>query len=272
MRDADVSRKRTFRSRAAGAGIGALAVAGWGLLARVYPVYILPSPLEVIARAASALGQGLPLHFAVTAAEALGGFLIGAAIALPLGYLLARIAWLERAVAPYIVASQAVPIVALAPLLIIWFGFGPVSKLLVAALVAFFPVLTNVVVGLRRIERNAYELMAVMGASRWQVFAKLEIPGALPVMLAGFRVGLALSVIGAVVGEFVSSDTGLGYLVNMSAGMLDTPLMFVALFSLALLGISFHIILLLVERHWFSWFGRPIAGRPDENVTGGDVE
>lgn len=231
----------------------AFLVGVWWALSRAYPVYILPSPDAVAVRALESIEQGLLRHFLVTAGEAAGGFTLGAVIALPLGYAMARLPWLERAMAPYLVASQAIPIVALAPLLIIWFGFGLTSKILVAAMVAFFPVLINVVVGLRRTERGVYELMQVLGASRWQVFTKLEIPGAIPVLFAGFRIGLALSVIGAVVGEFASSDRGLGYLVNMSAGMLDTPLLFVALFALGLLGVSFHLLLRAVEASCLPW-------------------
>lgn len=233
-------------------GLAVILGAWWGL-SRVYPTYILPSPGLVAWRAVESMKQGLLRHFLVTAGEAAGGFALGTLVALPLGYGMTRLPWLEKAASPYLVASQAVPIVALAPLLIIWFGFGLVSKVLVAALVAFFPVLINVVVGLRRTERGHYELMQVLGATRWQVFAKIEIPGALPVLFAGFRIGLALSVIGAVVGEFASSDRGLGYLVNMSAGMLDTPLLFVALFALAVLGMSFHGLLRLIEAFCLPW-------------------
>ncbi len=225
----------------------------WGL-STIYPPFILPSPPVVLARAADVLHSGLLIrHFLVTAGEALSGFFIGVLAALPLGYLMAKKPWLEKASAPFISASQAIPIMALAPLLIIWFGFGPASKVLVAALVTFFPVLTNIIVGLHSSEPRAYELMAVLGASKWQIFKKLEVPAALPVVFAGLRVGLALSVTGAIVGEFTSSDRGLGYLVNMAAGMMDTPLMFVALFSLAILGLLFYAALDLVRRILLPW-------------------
>lgn len=246
--------RKKINSRVASLILAVLIVFIWWWLSRSFPVYILPSPGTVLARGYTYAREGpLLQHFWVTANEALGGFFLGSIVALPLGYLLAKVPWLEEAVAPFLSASQAIPIVALAPLLIIWFGFGLTSKILVAALVAFFPVLTNLVVGLRRTDPRAYELMAILGATRWQVFTKLEVPSALPVMLAGFRVGLALSVIGAVVGEFASSDKGLGYLVNMSSGMLDTPLLFVALIALAILGISLHLLLLLVQRLLVPW-------------------
>lgn len=243
-----------WAGRMAALGFLALIILAWWGLARVYPPYILPAPGTVWIRGVAMVKSGeLLRHFLITGGESLGGFAAGALIALPLGYVMARLPWLERALAPYLVASQAVPIVALAPLIIIWFGFGLTSKVLIAALVAFFPVLINVVVGLRNTPPRMYELMRVLGADRWQVFAKLEVPGALPVLLGGFRVGLALSVIGAVVGEFASSDRGLGYLVNLSAGMLDTTLLFVALISLAMLGTIFHLLLVLAERILASW-------------------
>ncbi|HAH97506.1 MAG TPA: ABC transporter permease [Firmicutes bacterium] len=220
----------------------------WWLLSNFYPPYILPSPGSVIARLIAEVAKGPLLeHLAVTAGESLLGLLLGASLALPFGYLLARSDWLEKAVSPYLVAAQAIPTVALAPLIIIWFGFGLISKVLVASMVAFFPICMNMIAGMRRVGRNQYDLMRIFGASTWQIFAKLELPTALPVLLTGLRMGMAFSVIGAVVGEFASSDRGLGYLVNVSAGMMDTALMFVALITLAILGISFHLLFRLVE-------------------------
>ncbi|MBO8127309.1 MAG: ABC transporter permease [Firmicutes bacterium] len=248
--------KERIGTRAMTLGFAAAFIIIWWWLSQIYPTYILPSPGTVLARGIQYTRGGLLFkHFLITAGESLGGFFLGSLVALPLGYLMAKVPVLEQALAPFISASQAIPIVALAPLLIIWFGFGVTSKVLVAALVAFFPVLTNLIVGLHRTEPRAYELMSILGASRWQVFTLLEIPSALPVMFAGFRVGLALSIIGAVVGEFASSDRGLGYLVNMSAGMMDTPLLFVALFSLTVMGISFHLALLWVEKVFIPWAG-----------------
>jgi NitT/TauT family transport system permease protein len=220
----------------------------WWLLSRFYPPYILPSPGNVIMRLITEAKKGPLLgHLAVTAGESFVGLLLGASLALPFGYLLARITWLEKAVSPYLVASQAIPTVALAPLIIIWFGFGLTSKILVAAMVAFFPICMNTIAGIRRVGKNQYDLMRIFGATTWQVFAKIELPTALPVLLTGLRMGMAFSVIGAVVGEFASSDRGLGYLVNVSAGMMDTTLLFVALITLAALGISFHLLFLLGE-------------------------
>jgi NitT/TauT family transport system permease protein len=161
---------------------------------------------------------------------------------------------LERFLSPYIVASQSVPIVALAPLLIVWFGFGLLSKMLVCALTIFFPVLINTIVGLRSVEEELMDLMRSLRASRWQVLRYLELPAALPVLLGGLKVGVTLSVIGAVVGEFAQSDRGLGFLVNLAnRGLFDTPLMFVALFVLMTIALGLYGLVTAVEALLLRW-------------------
>jgi len=170
-----------------------------------------------------------------------------------LGYLLAKSPGLERLLSPYIVASQSIPTVALAPLLVLWFGFGLTSKVLVCALIVFFPILVNTVVGLRGVDSRYHELMRSFSASRWQVFTKLEVPAALPVFFGGLRVGVTLSVIGAVVGEFVGADRGLGFLVNVARGLYDTPLMFVAIFTLVAMALTLYGAVTLLERALISW-------------------
>jgi NitT/TauT family transport system permease protein len=151
------------------------------------------------------------------------------------------------------VASQAVPIVALAPLLVIWFGAGSLSKVLVCALTLFFPVLINTVVGVRSVDVELRDLMRSLQASRWQVFALLELPAALPVLFGGLKVGVTLSVIGAVVGEFVGADRGLGFLVNLARGLFDTPLMFVALFTLMAIALALYLIVAVLEGWLLKW-------------------
>ncbi|MHB1295408.1 MAG: ABC transporter permease [Anaerolineae bacterium] len=234
----------------------------WDLFVRWqgYPAFLLPSPAAVWERFSAVLRDGsLLTHTLVTLREVLGGLVLGLSVAVVLGYLLAKSRPLERVLSPYLVASQAVPIVALAPLLVIWFGFGPLSKMLVCALTLFFPVLINTVVGIRGVDRDLIETMRSLQASRWQVFRYLELPAALPVLFGGLKVGVTLSVIGAVVGEFVGADSGLGFLVNVARGLFDTPLMFVALFTLMAIALVLYLLVSALERSLLWW------RQPEEN-------
>lgn len=233
------------------AGVGA-----WWLLARLtgLPAFILPGPEDVARRFVRALGDGsLARHTAATLTEVLLGLAIGILVATILGYLLAKSRSLERVLSPYIVASQAIPIVAIAPLLVIWFGPGRLSKVVVAALIVLFPVLVNTVVGVRSVPDQLYDLMRSLRATRWQTFRKLELPAALPVLLGGLKVGATLSVIGAVVGEFVGADEGLGFLINLGRGMYDTPLVFVAIFTLVVLALALYGAVSGLEKWLLSW-------------------
>lgn len=229
----------------------------WGLVGRLggYPTFLLPTPGQVWAKFLVVAADGtLWYHTSVTLVEILGGLALGLTAATLLGYLLAKSPVVERFLSPYIVASQSVPIVALAPLLIVWFGFGLISKVLVCALTIFFPVLISTIVGLRSVEEDLMDLMRSLHASRWQVFRYLEVPAALPVLLGGLKIGVTLSVIGAVVGEFAQSDRGLGFLVNLAnRGLFDTPLMFVALFVLMTIALGLYGAVSAVEVLLLRW-------------------
>jgi len=219
-----------------------------------YASYILPTPGRVYSRFVKLLASELLwMHIRVTLGEIFAGLGLGVTSAFLLGYLIARSRSLERILSPYIVASQAIPIIALAPLLVIWFGFGPLSKVVVTALVIFFPLLVNTVVGLRSVERDLRDLMRSLGADRWQMFRWLELPAALPVLFGGLKIGVTLSVVGAVVGEFVGADRGLGFLVNLGRGLLDTPLMFVAIFLLVMIALLLYGLVALLEGVLLSW-------------------
>jgi len=233
-----------------------LAIAGWELTARLagLPAFILPSPAQVAERFLRALGDGSLLwHASVTLLEVLLGLFFGVFMALFFGYAIAKSHLFERLVSPFLVASQAVPIVAIAPLLVIWFGPGMFSKVLICALIVFFPVLVNTVVGLRAVPRSLYELMRSLRASRIQMLRLLEIPAALPVFLGGLRIGATLSVIGAVVGEFVGADRGLGFLINVGRGQYDTALVFVAILTLVALALMLYGLVLWCEGRLLAW-------------------
>jgi NitT/TauT family transport system permease protein len=228
----------------------------WELIVRLgdYPPFILPSPGRVYAKFLVVSRDGtLWRHTQITLVEIFGGLALGLTVATLLGYILAKSRLVERILSPYIVASQSIPIVALAPLLVIWFGFGSLSKILVCALTLFFPVLINTIIGIRSVERDLVDLMRSLEATRWQVFTMLEVPAALPVLLGGLKVGVTLSVIGAVVGEFVGADRGLGFLVNLARGLFDTPLMFVALFTLVAIAVSLYVAVAALEGLLLSW-------------------
>jgi NitT/TauT family transport system permease protein len=223
-----------------------------------FPAYMLPSPANVLARLLLALGDGSLLrHSAVTLGEVLAGLGLGVTSATALGYLLAKSRALEKILAPYIVASQAIPVVAIAPLLVIWFGSGLFSKVLICALIVFFPVLINTVVGMRSVPDDLRDLMRSLQASRWQTFTLLEVPAALPVFLGGLRIGATLSVIGAVVGEFMGADRGLGFLINQGRGIFDTALVFVAVFTLIVMALVLYGAVIILERRLLSWQQRP---------------
>lgn len=235
------------------------AIAGWELTARLtgLPPFILPSPLMVAERFLRALSDGSLLrHAAITLQAVLLGLFLGASAALLFGYAIAKSRLFERLVSPFLVASQAIPIVAIAPLLVIWFGPGMFSKVLICALIVFFPVLVNTVVGLRAVPRSLYELMRSLRASRAQIIRLLEIPAALPVFLGGLRIGATLSVIGAVVGEFVGSDRGLGFLINVGRGQYDTALVFAAIITLVALALALYGIVILLEHRLLAWQNR----------------
>lgn len=233
-----------------------LTFVGWEVISRVsgLPAFILPSPGAVADRFLRSLAdRSLQRHTWATLLEVLGGLTLGLSIATFLGYALAKSRTIERLLAPYIVASQAVPVVAIAPLLVIWFGPGKISKVLISALIVFFPVLVNTVVGVRSVPEDLRDLMRSLHATRWQIFTKLEVPAAMPVLLGGLKIGATLSVIGAVVGEFVNADEGLGFLINLGDGLYDTALVFVAVFTLVIMALSLYGLVTGLERRLLEW-------------------
>ena len=233
-----------------------LALILWEVVARAanLPAFILPPPSLVFERFVQAAGDGTLLrHTAATLLEVVLGLLAGTLLAIFTGYWIARSRMFERLISPYLVASQAIPVVAIAPLLVIWFGPGMGTKVLICTLIVFFPVLVNTVVGLRAVPEELRALMRSLRATRWQQLRYLEIPAALPVFLGGLRIGATLSVIGGVVGELVGSNRGLGFLINVGRGQFDTALVFVAVFTLVTLALVLYALVMLLERRLLSW-------------------
>ncbi len=237
-----------------GAALLSFAVFGafWKLVTVVggYPDYILPAPEVVAERGLRAIVSGiLWQHTAVTLVEIVLGFAVGAVAAIATGVALGKSLLIERVLSPYIVAAQAVPILALAPLLDIWFGGGLLARVLICALIVFFPIAIATMVGIRSTDPLLAEMLRSLGATPRQLTTRLEIPSALPVIFGGLRVGVTLAVIGAVVAEWAGASSGLGVLINIAnQGLFDTPLMFVALTTLAVIGLAFYGLVVLVER------------------------
>ncbi len=215
-----------------------------------YPPFVLPPPFSVAESFVRAWTDGTMWpHFETTLVEVALGFAIGAAAAVLAGLLLARSRLAERLLSPYIVAAEATPILALAPLIALWFGTGLVSKLVICSLIVFFPVAVATMVGIRSVDARLLEMGRSFRATRLQLVTKLEIPAALPAILGGMRVGVTLAVIGAIVAEWAGGDQGLGVLVNLARGSLfDIPLMFATLLTIALLGVLLYLLMVLIER------------------------
>lgn len=215
---------------------------------------VLPTPLQVADEARAELASGVLLaNTGTTLGEALGGFALGAAVAAVAGYATARLRALDLIVSPFIAAIQAVPAVAIAPLIIAFLGFGLWPKVLVCAVVVVFPLLITTITGLRGIERDYRDVARVFGASWLQTLRMVELPLAAPVLLSGLKLGVTLALVGAVVGEFVASDSGLGFMINASTASFQTAPRYVALLALALLSIILFGLVSLIERIVLRW-------------------
>lgn len=224
------------------------------VLAKIYPPFIIPPPLQVVNKGIQVIGDGsLFYHAGVTFGNVLAGLFVGLALAVSLGYLIAKTPLLEDFLSPIIVAVQSAPVVAYAPLLVIWFGSGPTSKIVTGALIVFFPMLLNTVVGIRNVPQPLRDLMLSMRATRWQTFTKLEVPAAMPVLMSGLKISATLAVIGAVVGEFISANAGLGFLINLARSQYDTPLVIIAVLTLTLIARFLYGVVSVIERFTLSW-------------------
>lgn len=231
-----------------------LIVLVWDLVVRVFKIapYLVPAPMLVLDTIVQDW-RTLGVHTLWTTGAILAGFLAAALVAIPLAMLIVVSPLLRRLLYPPMVATQAIPKIALAPLFIVWFGFGLVPKIAVAFLIAFFPIVIDTIVGLRSIDPSMVQLARSMGAPPHRIFLKLRLPNALPMIFGGLKVASALAVVGALTGEFVGSDKGLGYVLVQASGNLNTALLFATLVILSVVAMAFFYAVEVIERILIPW-------------------
>ncbi|MBI4338404.1 MAG: ABC transporter permease [Chloroflexi bacterium] len=217
------------------------------------PAWKLPAPSAIAVELAASRALYLR-HTWVTLAEALLGFGFAFIGGVLLAALMAQSRTFLRAAYPILIASQTIPIIVVAPLLLIWVGYGLTPKIIVVVLIAFFPIVVNTLDGLRSVDPDMVNLMRTLGASRWQIFAKVRVPGAMPFLFSGTRVAVTFSVIGAVIGEWVGSSAGLGYLTRISVPLFLTARAFGAVVILAVMGILLFLAVAALERLALPWY------------------
>ena len=238
-----------------------LLAVGWELWTRIadIKVYIVPPPSAVLERLFGDIGY-FARHGGITLWEAMAGFGAGTTVALTGATIMAHSRLMERSLFPLAVLVKVTPIVAYAPLFVIWFGFGWMPNVLVAALICFFPVLVNAMIGLRSVNPEALDFFHSIHASPREIFLKLRVPSSLPYLFAAFRISIPLSVIGATVGEWFSGDRGMGSVIVVAYHNLDTPTLFSAMLTLAFIGISLTMLTSYVERRVLFWHESTISG------------
>jgi NitT/TauT family transport system permease protein len=240
-------------------------IIGWDLCIRLFkiPQYLIPTPWQVVQQLFKEWPmlwrEALPTLYAT-----LGGFVLSALVGVPIAMWIAYSRLVESFVYPLLVFSQSVPKVAIAPLFVVWFGFGVIPKVIAAFLLGFFPVIVATVQGFKSIEADVIDLARSMGASPLKVFIKFRLPQAMPAIFSGLKVSVTLAVVGAVVGEFVGSNSGLGYVLQKANGTFDLPLMFAALVILSMIGVLLFLVLELIERWVLPWHA---SQRHDMQVT-----
>jgi ABC-type nitrate/sulfonate/bicarbonate transport system permease component len=235
-------------------GLIALMLLFWELwvLVRDTPAWYLPAPSAIL-RALVSNWALIRSDAWVTLQEVLVGFLAAVLVAVPVAIAIQRFVIIERALYPIVVATQAIPLVALAPLLLIWFGHGIMPKVVMVALISFFPIVVSLVDGLRSADKETLDLLRTMGASNWQRFRLVEVPSAMPAFFSGAKIGMAVAVIGAVIGESSGSNAGLGHAISLYGASLKTPLVFACVLVLALMAIGLFGVIALIERLAMPW-------------------
>ena len=214
--------------------------------------YLLPGPVSVVR---AALNFSIPwhTHLAVTTLEILGGFALAGAAGVALGVAIAWSPTIARALVPFLVFVNTLPKVAVAPLFLLWLGYGIVPNVLIAALIGFFPVVINTAVGLTQVDDELLDLGRAFGAPTWKVFLKIRLPNALPYVLLALKITATAAVVGAIVGEFVASQAGLGMVIVNAQTNLNTPVAFAALLWISIIGLALYGVVCLVARRWAPW-------------------
>ncbi|WP_420894582.1 ABC transporter permease [Streptomyces scopuliridis] len=276
-RDREVSGVAERNGPGAGERLARAVEAGWrpvALLAGCFAVwwiiaaaelvepYLVPSPgatLDVLTGKADYLWQ----HTWVTTYETLLGFVIAVVVGVLAAVVMVYSSTVEKTLYPILLFAQVVPKIAIAPLFVVWLGFGITPKILIAVLIAFFPVVISMVTGLKAVDPEMLQLSATMGAKPWQTFAKIRFPASLPHLFSGLKVAVTLAVTGAVVGEFVGANEGLGYVILQANGNLDTPMLFAGLLVMSLIGVVLFVLVEIAEKLLLPWH----ASRRDTNVT-----
>ena len=240
-----------FKARLVAVALLIVLLGAWELFARQSGVsaLVLPAPSAVAAALWTGLASGYFWPHIVSTLQALVlGLAAGAAIGLLAGMALAEFEFLDRVLTPYVVVSQVVPKLALAPLFVLWFGFGMLPTVLITALICFFPLMENTLTGLRQVDAQRLQLFQMLGATRMQTLLRLKLPTGLPAILAGLRVAVVLALVGVVVAEFMGASKGLGAVIIAAQGMMDTTLMFAALVLVAVIGLLLYQLCLVLER------------------------
>jgi NitT/TauT family transport system permease protein len=237
----------------------------WAMIVRIFeiPDYLLPAPQDVAAR----IVKEWPVlwkHGVYTLLSVLSGFAAGVAVGVPLAFGIVLSRSMERIAMPFLVMSQTIPKVAIAPILVVWLGFGILPKIAIVFLISFFPIVVSTVVGLKSVETDMIDLVRSMGAGTSKIMLHVRGPSALPQMFAGFKIAVCLAVVGAIVGEFVGSDRGLGFLLLTSTGTLDGTLVWAALFVLIAMGVTLFAIVTKLERLAIPWH---ISVRAEETAA-----
>jgi len=232
--------------------IGILLV--WEIIVLIFniPNYILPSPISIFSEIINKFFLLID-HTLTTMIESLLGFLLANSISFLAAIAFAHSKTIEKGLYPYAIALKTTPIVAMAPILILWFGTGIISKIVTSAVICFFPILVNTIRGLKDVDEDALNLFESLSASKWQVFKKLRLPNSLPYIFSALKISTSLAIVGAIVGEFVGSNKGLGFLILVSSYHLETSTMFAAIIMSALSGILFFYAISFIEKRVVFW-------------------